>query len=162
MKRTHKTTFAFKTYLYNAHIFENLHSLFNCMGVLFRCGISKRTEIVPFEGVEHRRKPAALSSASASFIVRWAASLRSWVTMSSEYTYNSLKKILPQVSLYPMLWYHCDNYNKSTLYRRVARVLLKWKHFQAGGLGATLRPQGGPGRSPGGGPGGEAPGSYWI
>ena len=46
--------------------------------------------------------------------------------------------------------------------RRVARVLLKWKHFQAGGFGAALRPPMGPGRSPGGGPGGEAPGSYWI
>ena len=46
--------------------------------------------------------------------------------------------------------------------RRVARVRLKWKHFQAGGLGAALRPPMGPGRSPGGGPGGEAPGSYWI
>ena len=33
--------------------------------------------------------------------------------------------------------------------RRVARVLLMWKHFQAGGLGALN----GSGRSPGGGPG---------
>ena len=42
--------------------------------------------------------------------------------------------------------------------RRVARVLLMWKHFQAGGLGAALRPPMGPGRSPGGGTrGGEPP-----
>ena len=43
--------------------------------------------------------------------------------------------------------------------RRVARVLSLWKHFQAGGLGAALRPPLGPGQSPGGGPGGEASGS---
>ena len=41
--------------------------------------------------------------------------------------------------------------------RRVARVLSMWKHFQAGGLGAALRPQMGPGQSHGGGPGGEGP-----
>ena len=44
-------------------------------------------------------------------------------------------------------------------FRRVARVLSMWKHFQAGVLGAALRPPMGPGQSPGGGPGGEAPGS---
>ena len=27
------------------------------------------------------------------------------------------------------------------IHRRVARVLLMWKHFQAGGLGAAFRPQ---------------------
>ena len=43
--------------------------------------------------------------------------------------------------------------------RRVDRVLLMWKHFQAGGFGAALRPSMGPGQSPGWGPGGEAPGS---
>ena len=43
--------------------------------------------------------------------------------------------------------------------RRVARVPSMWKHFQAGGLGAALRPPMGPGQSPCGGPGGEAPGS---
>ena len=41
--------------------------------------------------------------------------------------------------------------------RRVARVLLMWKHFQAGGLGAALRPPMGPGRSPGGAQGAKPP-----
>ena len=41
--------------------------------------------------------------------------------------------------------------------RRVARVLLMWKHFQAGGLGAALRPQMGPGQSPGGAQGAKPP-----
>ena len=45
------------------------------------------------------------------------------------------------------------------MYRSVARVLLMWKHFQAGGLEDALRLPMGPGRSPGRGPGGEAPGS---
>ena len=43
--------------------------------------------------------------------------------------------------------------------RRVARVLLKRKHSQAGGLGAALRLPMDPGRSPDRGSGGEAPGS---
>ena len=45
MKRTDKTTF--KKYLYNAHIFENLHSLFNCMGIFFRCAaiLQKMTKL---------------------------------------------------------------------------------------------------------------------
>ena len=50
----------------------------------------------------------------------------------------------------------------TTSNRRVARVLLKWNHLQAGGSVAALRPPMGPGRSPGGDPGSEDPGSYWI